>query len=115
MSDESTINVTISRDAAFDFITQLAEDDEVRAAVAARPAEELAERGIDIGAQLVPAEAKLASKEQFTELLVLLGDDPADKFGRPKGEAWHFHLLCFVFMFGALPFVEREALRDGAR
>jgi hypothetical protein len=109
-----TITVAISRDEAYDFLKQLAEDDDVRARIEADPGTELANRGIVISPELLPKRARLASKEQMAELLVLLGDDPADKLGRPKGEAWHFQLLCFVFMFGALPFVRREARHDGA-
>jgi hypothetical protein len=113
-SDEPTIRIAISREDAYDFMKQLAEDDDLRARVEADPGAELANRGIVISPELLPAQATLASKKQIEELLVLLGDDPADKLGRPKGEAWPFHLLCFVFMFGALPFVQREAEHDGA-
>jgi hypothetical protein len=114
-AEERTITVAMSRDGAYDFLKQLAEDDDVRASVEADPATELANRGITISPELLPAQVKLASKEQMQELLVLLGDDPADKFGRPRGEAWLFHLLCFIARYGALPFLQREAEHDGAR
>lgn len=113
-AEERTITVAISRDEAYDFLKQLAEDDDVRARIEADPGTELANRGIVISPQLLPEQAKLASKGQIEELLLLLGDDPADKLGRPRGEAWPFHLLCIVFRFGALPFVRREAEHDGA-
>ena len=114
-SEERTITVAMSREEAYDFLRQLAEDDDLRASVEADPATELANRGIAISPELLPAQVKLASKEQMQELLTLLGDDPADKFGRPRGEAWLFHLLCFITRYGALPFVQREAEHDGAR
>ena len=113
-AEERTITVAISRDEAYDFLKQLAEDDDVRARIEADPGTELANRGIAISPQLLPAQAKLASKEQIEELLVLLGDDPADKLSRPRGEAWLVHLLCVIFRFGALPFVQRDAEHDGA-
>jgi hypothetical protein len=115
VSPERTITVNISRDEAFDFLSELAEDDDLRARVEADPGAELAQRGIDISPDLLPSEAKLASKDQIRELMLILGDDPANKFGRRKGEeAWPFHLLCWIFMFGALPFVQRVAEPDGA-
>jgi hypothetical protein len=114
-AEEATITVAMSRDEAYDFLKELAEDDDVRARVEADPGTELANRGIVISRQLLPEQAQLASKEQIAELLASMGDDPADKLGRPKGEAWSFHLLCYVFMLGALPFAEREAEHDGAR
>lgn len=113
-AEERTITVSISRDEAYDLLRQLAQDDDLRARIEADPGTELANRGIEISEQLLPAQAKLASKEQIEELLLVMGDDPADKFGRPKGDAWPFHLMAFVFMFGALPFVTREAEHDGA-
>jgi len=113
-AEERTITVAISRDEAYDFLKQLAEDDNVRARIESDPGTELANRGIAIAPQLLPAQAKLASKEQIEELLVLMGDDPADKLGRPRGEAWLVHLLGVIFRFGALPFVERDAEHDGA-
>jgi hypothetical protein len=109
--EQPAITVATSREQAFEFVQQLAEDDEVRAAVAADPAGELANRGIVVPPELLPREVKLASKEDFAELLFVLGDDPQNIFGRPKGEAWLFHLLCFIWKFGALPFAQR----DGAR
>ena len=112
--EERTISVAITRDAAYDFLKELASDDDVRARVVADPGAELASRGIVISPDLLPAEAKLASKEQIEELLLTMGDDPADKLGRPKGEAWPFHLLTVVFMFGALPFAQRAVEQDGA-
>jgi hypothetical protein len=114
VSAEGTITVAISRDEAYDFFKQLAEDDTARARLEADPATELANWGITVSPGLLPAEAKLASKEDIEELLVLLGDDPADKLGRPKGEAWLIHLLCVIWKFGALPFVQRAAEHDGA-
>ncbi len=96
--EERTISVAISREAAYDFLKELASDDDVRARVVADPGAELASRGIVIS----------------PELLLTMGDDPADKLGRPKGEAWPFHLLTVVFMFGALPFAQRAAEQDGA-
>jgi hypothetical protein len=90
-------------------------DDELRARIEADPSTELANRGIVISPELLPAEAKLASKEEIEELLHALGDDPADKLGRPRGQAWLVHLLCIIFRFGALPFVERKPAHDGAR
>jgi hypothetical protein len=112
-AEERTIRVAISRDDGYAFLKELAENDDVRAKVEANPGRELEARGIVIPEELLPARARLASKEQIAELMVLLGDDPEDKLGRPKGEAWVFHMLCFVFMFGALPFVPRDAERDG--
>jgi hypothetical protein len=112
VNDEpSAITVAMSPEQAYELLQELAENDEVRAAVAADPRTELGNRGIVIPPELLPREAKLASKEDFAELLFLLGDDPQDIFGRPKGEAWLFHLLCFIGKFGALPFPQR----DGAR
>ena len=113
-AEERTIRVTISRDEAYTFLKELAEDDDVRARVEANPGRELEARGIVIPEELLPGQARLASKEQIAELIVLMGDQPEDKFGRPKGEAWFFHMMVFVFMFGALPFVPREAEGDGA-
>lgn len=113
-AEERTITVAISREEAYDFLKQLAEDDDVRARIEADPGSELANRGIVISPQLIPERAKLASKDQIAELLVLMGDDPEDKLGRPRGEAWLVHLLCVIFRFGALPFVQREAEPDGA-
>ena len=107
-AEEPSIRVTISRDDAYAFIKQLAQDDDLRARVEANPGDELAKVGIVISPEVLPARARLASKGQMEELLLLLGDDPADKFGRPKGDAWLFHLLAFVFMLGALPFVQRD-------
>jgi hypothetical protein len=109
-----SITAAISRDDAFEFLRQLAEDDELRARVEADPGAELAARGIAVSPELLPKRARLASKDQISEYLILLGDDPADKFGRPKGEAWFIHLLYIVFMFGALPFVQRGTQDDGA-
>jgi hypothetical protein len=113
-AEERTITVAISRDEAYDFLRELAEDDDLRARLEADPGSELANRGIVIPPQLLPAQARLASKAQIEDLLHSMGDDPDDKFGRPKGEAWLFHLLCFAFHFGALPFVQRDPERDGA-
>src|SRR4051794_5936289 len=112
MNDEPSITFSISREDAYEFLRQLAEDDDLRARVKADPGAELAERGIVIAPELLPETATLAGKHQIRELLVTLGDDPADLMGRPKAETWPFHLLNVVFMFGALPFVTREA--DGA-
>ena len=108
-ADEPTIRVTITREEAYELLRQLIDDDDLRARMEEDPGRVLADRGIIIAPDLLPERAKLASKGQMEELLLLLGDDPADKFGRPKGEAWLFHLLGFVFMLGALPFVERDA------
>jgi hypothetical protein len=113
-SAKGTINVAISRDEAFEFLKQLTEDDDLRAKVQADPGGVLADRGIEISRELLPEQARLASKEQIGELLVLLGDDPSDKLGRTKGESWPFHLLSTVFMFGALPFVQRDTEEHGA-
>jgi hypothetical protein len=109
---EPTITLTISRDEAYEFLRELAEDDDLRARVEADPGGELAARGIVIARELLPEQARLASKDQIAELIVLLGDDPANLLGRPKAEAWPFQLLSVVFMFGALPFVQREAQLD---
>ena len=114
MNDESVVHIAMSRDMAYEFLQQLAQDDELRARIEERPGPELADRGIEIAPQLLPEQARLASKEEMEELLLLLGDDPTDKFGRPMGEAWPFHLLCFIFRFGALPFAQREASGDAA-
>jgi hypothetical protein len=113
-ADQPTITVSISREAAYDFMRQLAEDDDLRSRVEADPGTELANAGIHISPELLPARARLASKGQMEELVLMMGDDPADKFGRPKGEAWLFHVLCYVFMLGALPFTPRAAEHDGA-
>ena len=107
------ITVTMSRDDAFEFLRQLATDDAVRTAVSHDPVGELGSRGIVIARGLVPDRAQLATKRQFAELLERLGDDPADKLGRPAGDAWAVHLVAHVYMLGALPFLPREAAPDG--
>src|SRR3954447_10755681 len=108
-NQEPTITLTITREEAYEFLRQLAEDDDLRARVEADPGAELADRGIVIAPELLPQRAVLASKDQMAEMLILLGDDPANLLGRPKAEAWPFQLLSVVFSFGALPFVTREA------
>lgn len=107
------IRVTITREEAYDFLNQLATDDELRARVEADPGAELARRGIEISPELLPERARLASKDHIADMLYLMGDDPDDKLGRPKGEAWLFQTMCVVFMFGALPFARRPE-PDGA-
>jgi hypothetical protein len=111
--EQPSIRVTMTREEAYDFLQQLATDDDLRARVEADPGRELARRGIHISPELLPAQAKLASKDHIADMLYVMGDDPENKLGRPKGEAWLYHTMCFVFMFGALPFARRPQ-PDGA-
>jgi hypothetical protein len=108
------ITVTAERKDAFQFVRALAQDDDLRARVEADPRGALREVGIDVPEGLLPDRARLASKSQMDVLLHKLGHDPDDPFGAPEGEAWLGHLLCFVYMWGALPFVQREPRRDAA-
>jgi hypothetical protein len=112
--EDPSINVTATREEAYDFLLALTQDDELRSALAADPRGVLEEHGISIGEGLFPDHARLASKGQMKELLYRLGDDEDDKFGNPEGDAWLSHVLAHCFMYGALPFVERRAEPDGA-
>lgn len=113
--EDPTIDVTLSREDAYAFLKSLTEDDDLRARVEADPRAELDRVGISIAPGLLPDQARLASKGEMTELLYRLGDKEDNKFGNPEGEAWLGHLLCFIFMYGALPFLESDAERDAAR
>ena len=113
-SQDPTISVGATREDAYSFLQALTHDDELRDRLAADPRSVLAEIGIVIPEGLLPDHARLASKGQMTELLYRLGDKEDDKLGNPEGDAWVPHLLSFVFMWGALPFVERDAQRDAA-
>jgi hypothetical protein len=112
--EDPAINVTASRADAYAFLQALTHDDELRAQLEANPREVLEGIGISIAEGLFPDHARLASKGEMKELLYKLGDKDDDKFGNPEGEAWIGHLLCFIFMYGALPFLDRDAKRDGA-
>jgi hypothetical protein len=112
--EDPAINITASRADAYAFLKALTHDDELRAQLEANPREVLEGIGIFIAGGLFPDHARLASKGEMKELLYKLGDKEDDKLGNPEGEAWIGHLLCFIFMYGALPFLERGAERDGA-
>jgi hypothetical protein len=113
-SQDPTISVTASREDAYNFLQALTDDDELRSRLETDPRGVLEEVGISLPEGLFPDHARLASKGQMKELLYRLGDKEDNKFGNPEGDAWLSHLLSFVFMWGALPFLERDAELDGA-
>ena len=82
-----SINVTATREEAYDFLLALTQDDELRSALAADPRGVWRRRDLDRG-RSATNHARLASKGQMKELLYRLGDDEDDKFGNPEGDAW---------------------------
>jgi hypothetical protein len=112
--EDPAINITTTREDAYDFLQALTHDDALRSSLEADPRAVLEGIGIVIPERLFPDHARLASKGQMKELLYRLGDKEEDKFGNPEGDAWISHVLAYIFMYGALPFLERDAERDGA-
>jgi putative modified peptide len=97
---------------ADELFRKLASDEEFRRRVEKDPVGELYAYGIELSGPGVPSTAKLADRDEIQALREAMADDD-DPLGRTHG-TWCFHLICVVFKFGALPFIQRDAVRDGA-
>jgi hypothetical protein len=97
---------------ADELFERLISESAFRDAVEKDPVGELHAYGIELSGPGVPSTGKLASPEEIQMLRdgMREGDDP---FGRAGG-TWCLHVICVVFKFGALPFIQRDTLRDGA-
>lgn len=115
MSDAGQVNVTFSGtpEQRGELLRGLAEDDELRAEVEENPAEVLRRFGVEVSGAL-PERAQLAPKEEIERLLGEI-DREAPVLGEIPPAAMGFQILAIVFRFAALPFVERENARHGAR
>ena len=91
---------------------RLISDGAFRDAVQKDPVGELYVYGIELSGPGVPSTGNLASPDEIRGLRdgMREGDDP---FGRAGGTEC-LHVICVVFKFGALPFIQRDTLRDGA-
>lgn len=115
MSDAGQVNVTFlgTPEQGRELLESLAEDDELRAEVEDNPAEVLRRFGVEVSGAL-PDKAQLAPKEEIKRLLGEM-DRQAPILGEVAPAALGFQILAIVFRFAALPFVERENARHGAR
>ena len=107
-----TIKCWATNEKADELVARLATDRKFRAAVEADPVGELWHYGIELSGAGVPGTAKLASQSEFKALRTAMADRD-DVMGDPHGISC-IRLICAVFKFGALPFLERGVLPNGA-
>jgi putative modified peptide len=104
---EITITIRMSSEQAAELMRRLAEDDDFRNEVQKDPASVLERYGISISPpEAIPPNAQLASKEEVAVLIAAMAaeDDP---FGRVSHGAWSYHVLPYIFSFGAIPMFGR--------
>ena len=107
-SHELRITLRITEEQGHELLRRLAEDDDFRREMEAKPAEVLASYGIEIDPpEAIPPAAQLASKDDIAILVESMGG-AEDPFGRVSHGAWRYHMLPQIFVFGALPLVGRE-------
>jgi hypothetical protein len=107
MEGDYQISFSISRDEARRFLAALATDDATRDAVEKDPVGQLAERGINVSAGLLPDVVRLPSKKEIVHILYA-GDSLLEETASPFG-------LLIIFVFGAMPVTTRRSpAGDGA-
>jgi hypothetical protein len=102
------ITVSITRQEAYAFISDLARDEDFRRRLESDPRAVLAERGIEFEPgeeDAVPERVTLPPTQEVKQLLEELG--PPDDEGMVSGEALGraCYVVLFAFGFGAMPFI----------
>lgn len=116
MNDFEQVSVSFrgTREQGFELLQRLSEDDNFRRQVEGDPVAMLEQYGFDMTGA-VPPVAKLAPKWEIKAMLWRMGRDEGNPFGNVEHETWRFRVLCVVYKFAALPFVERRPTPHDAR